>query len=66
MRYVPALVADYFKSIEQGEQMELNTLKIQDYECTCYRDCGDDSHTGEWHQHEDEPCSVHPDAVMVG
>ena len=35
-------------------------------DCTCHHDCEKDSHTGEWHQHEDEPCPVHPDAPMVG
>lgn len=34
-------------------------------DCTCYMDCGADSHSGEWHQHGDEPCPEHPDAPMV-
>ena len=33
--------------------------------CTCHFECRQDSHSGRWHQHEDEPCSVHPDAPMV-
>jgi len=35
-------------------------------DCTCYFDCRADSNSGAWHQHEDEPCPVHPDAPMVG
>lgn len=35
-------------------------------ECLCYRDCGQDSLSGRWHQHEGEPCPVHPDAPEVG
>lgn len=35
-------------------------------DCTCHVDCNADSHSGAWHQHEDEPCPVHPDALMVG
>ena len=35
-------------------------------DCTCYKDCGDDSASGDWHQHEDDPCPEHPDAPMVG
>lgn len=35
-------------------------------DCTCYHTCGDDSHSGHWHQHEDEPCPIHVDAPMVG
>ena len=35
-------------------------------ECTCHKDCHADSHSGNWHQHEDEPCPAHPDAPMVG
>jgi len=35
-------------------------------DCTCYKDCGKDSVSGDWHQHEDDPCPVHPDAPMVG
>jgi hypothetical protein len=35
-------------------------------ECTCHYDCGEDSHSGGWHQHEGEPCPVHPYAAMVG
>ena len=34
--------------------------------CACYFECRKDSHSGRWHQHEEEPCPVHPDAVMVG
>lgn len=34
-------------------------------ECTCYRDCADDSMSGTWHQHGDDPCPVHPDAPVV-
>lgn len=30
-------------------------------DCACYCDCGDDSYSGGWHQHSDEPCSVHPE-----
>lgn len=33
--------------------------------CTCYRDCGADSHSGDWHQHGDDPCPEHPDVPMV-
>src|SRR5258708_6900232 len=35
-------------------------------DCTCYYGCSKDSHSGSWHQHEDEPCTVHPDATVVG
>jgi hypothetical protein len=35
-------------------------------DCTCYLTCDDDSHSGKWHQHEDEPCPAHPDAPVVG
>lgn len=35
-------------------------------ECTCHHTCSADSHSGRWHQHEDEPCPVHPAAPMVG
>lgn len=34
--------------------------------CTCHHTCGKDSHSGDWHQHENDPCPVHPDAPMVG
>jgi hypothetical protein len=34
--------------------------------CTCYFGCGDDSWSGQWHQHEDDPCPEHPAAPMVG
>jgi len=40
--------------------------KPLDSDCTCYHDCRKDSHSGSWHQHEDEPCPVHPDAQVVG
>lgn len=43
-----------------------STMVAKDAECTCYHDCGKDSHSGDWHQHESEPCPVHPDATMVG
>ena len=36
------------------------------WDCTCYHTCGEDSHSGHWHQHEDDPCPVHLDAPMVG
>lgn len=32
-------------------------------ECTCYTDCNEDSHSGQLHQHEDEPCPVHDESV---
>jgi hypothetical protein len=35
-------------------------------DCECYYDCRADSHTGRWHQHEDDPCPVHPDVEVVG
>jgi hypothetical protein len=35
-------------------------------DCTCYHNCEQDSHSGAWHQHEDEPCPVHLDAETVG
>ena len=35
-------------------------------DCTCYYGCGDDSLSETWHQHEDDPCPVHPNAPMVG
>lgn len=35
-------------------------------DCTCHHDCGQDSHSGDWHQHEDELCPVHPEAPVVG
>jgi hypothetical protein len=35
-------------------------------DCTCYHTCDSDSHSGHWHQHEGEPCPIHPDAPMVG
>ena len=34
--------------------------------CACYKDCRQDSHTGDWHTHEGEPCATHPEATMVG
>jgi len=44
--------------------MLVGDVRIDD--CTCYYSCGNDSHSGNWHQHEDDPCPVHPDAPMVG
>ena len=35
-------------------------------ECRCYLDCGDDSHSGRWHQHEGEECKLHPGLEVVG
>lgn len=40
------------------------TLTVAD--CTCYLDCNSDSYSGSWHQHESDPCPLHPDARMVG
>jgi hypothetical protein len=34
--------------------------------CTCHLDCHQDSHSGTWHQHEDDPCPVPPDYRVVG
>jgi len=34
--------------------------------CACYKDCRQDSHSGDWHTHEGQPCSTHPQATMVG
>lgn len=34
--------------------------------CTCYFECGQDSCSGFWHQHANEPCSVHTDTEKVG
>ncbi len=34
--------------------------------CTCHHTCEQDSHSGDWHQHEDDPCPVHPSAPIVG
>ena len=34
--------------------------------CSCVFECGKDSQSGHWHQHEDEPCKMHPYQVMVG
>jgi hypothetical protein len=41
------------------------------YDCACVQYCDQDpatscSHSGEWHQHEQEPCPVHPSALMTG
>lgn len=36
------------------------------YDCTCFHDCGTCSKTGRFHQHEQDPCPVHPDAEMTG
>jgi hypothetical protein len=35
-------------------------------DCSCFMDCGSDSHSGTWHQHEGDPCPVHPNAPTVG
>ncbi len=35
-------------------------------DCTCYHTCRSDSRSGTWHQHENEPCPIHPNAPMVG
>ncbi len=40
--------------------------KVRDPDCNCYKDCHADSQSGNWHQHEDEPCPVHDTAPMVG
>lgn len=40
--------------------------RLQSYHCTCHFECGQDSASGHWHQHEDEPCPVHPDAEVIG
>jgi hypothetical protein len=45
-------------------EAEMDTAMEND--CTCYLDCREDSHSGRWHQHEGEPCPVHPDAPVVG
>lgn len=34
--------------------------------CTCYLNCGEDTLSESWHQHENDPCPEHPDAPMVG
>lgn len=34
-------------------------------DCQCYMDCRDDSYTGRWHQHSEEPCPVHPQQVTA-
>lgn len=35
-------------------------------DCTCHLYCGNDSHSGQWHTHEGDPCPIHKDAPMVG
>jgi hypothetical protein len=42
--------------------------QLMSADCTCYHTCGDDSKSGAWHQHEDEPCPVHDESIapMVG
>lgn len=42
-----------------AERLEADT-------CACFYDCREDSHSGEWHQHESDPCPVHPTARTVG
>ncbi len=32
--------------------------------CTCFHDCRMCSRSGDWHQHADEPCIIHPDAEV--
>lgn len=38
--------------------------------CTCVEFCNQGrhpcSHSGELHQHEDDPCPVHPDRAVIG
>jgi len=48
------------------EPRMVNHYEVAELDCSCYFDCRNDSHTGHWHQHEEQPCAVHPDAVMVG
>jgi len=33
-------------------------------DCTCHKDCREDSASGTWHQHEGEPCPVHPETPV--
>jgi len=40
--------------------------KAKEPDCNCYKDCHEDSQSGNWHQHEGEPCLAHPNAPMVG
>jgi hypothetical protein len=60
------------KSIQEGQALlELpgkseHPGKVRDPDCNCYKDCHADSQSGNWHQHEDEPCPVHDTAPMVG
>lgn len=49
----------------RGRGEPTNELEVNVVECTCYRDCADDSMSGSWHQHGDDPCPVHPDAPVV-
>lgn len=52
-------VAELFKVKDPSPVEESNA------DCTCYLGCEDDSLSGQWHQHEDDPCPAHPDAPMV-
>lgn len=52
------------RSVAAGETRK--ALRQSVMNCTCYHSCERDSHSGDWHQHEDEPCPVHPDAMVVG
>ena len=33
-------------------------------ECLCVRECPDCTHDGQWHNHPDEVCPVHPDTLV--
>lgn len=52
-----------------GRDMAIDTASRtaqSETDCTCYRGCGEDSRSGTWHQHKDDPCPAHPAAPMVG
>lgn len=50
----------------QAAVTDAAVVSVEIADCTCHKDCGRDSHSGEWHQHEDDPCPVHPNTPTVG
>ncbi len=47
-----------------GDRLEMlhSEMKV----CQCYLECRDDSMSGRWHTHEEQPCATHPEAPMLG
>jgi hypothetical protein len=71
-------MSTYFERLQQERERYIDTRDLSPVTapappapwdwaaCTCHHDCGEDTLSGTWHQHETEPCPVHPDAPVVG